>query len=238
MGKGDDWHVIFSGADEYETSSPLSLLLDPDADCLLAVGMNEGDLTRDHGYPIRAILPGIAGCRNVKYLESIRLSRTPCDSPWNAHYYKEADGKHIQKLPLQSILLLPKKNTLISENEDDFVKVKGVAYTGAERSRIEKVEITIDNGKTWSEAKLLWEDEENMHDDDDDDGDHHHYHRHRHAWVRFESVVAIPKDNKNEKIYIYSKATDSNGLAQPKYSPKQRGYLYNGWGKTSLLKSC
>ena len=41
-----------------------------------------------------------------------------------------------------------------------------------------------------------------------------------------------------KKIYIYSKATDSNGLAQPKYSPKQRGYLYNGWGKTSLLKSC
>ena len=54
----DVWHVIFTGADEYETSTPLSLLLDKSADCLLAIGMNGQNLSPDHGYPIRALLPG------------------------------------------------------------------------------------------------------------------------------------------------------------------------------------
>ena len=54
----DLWHVVFTGADEYESSTPLSLILNPDMDCLLAISMNGEELSPDHGYPIRALLPG------------------------------------------------------------------------------------------------------------------------------------------------------------------------------------
>ena len=85
----------------------------------------------------------------MKYLESIRLSKSPSNSPWNSYYYRKADGNHIQKLPLQSIILTPTKNTKLSVENDvnentshHVVKVRGVAYSGGENTQIEKVEIT------------------------------------------------------------------------------------------------
>ena len=68
--KSNTWHVIFEGADDYETSTPLSHILDEENDCLLATKMNGENISPDHGYPIRVILPGIAGARNVKWLKS------------------------------------------------------------------------------------------------------------------------------------------------------------------------
>lgn len=59
------YHVEFEGVDDYFTSTPLSRVLDPSADAILAVTMNGEDLTPDHGFPVRAFLPGIAGARNV-----------------------------------------------------------------------------------------------------------------------------------------------------------------------------
>ena len=89
--KSNTWHVIFEGADDYETSTPLSHILDEENDCLLATKMNGENISPDHGYPIRVILPGIAGARNVKWLQSIKVSKKASNSPWNAYYYKEQD---------------------------------------------------------------------------------------------------------------------------------------------------
>ena len=33
--------------------------------------MNDEILPRDHGYPIRVVVPGVVGARNVKWLNSI-----------------------------------------------------------------------------------------------------------------------------------------------------------------------
>ena len=38
--KSNTWHVIFEGADDYETSTPLSHILGEENDCLLATKMN------------------------------------------------------------------------------------------------------------------------------------------------------------------------------------------------------
>ena len=180
----------------------------------------------------------------MKYLERIRLSRSPSNSPWNSYYYRRADGNHIQKLPLQSIILTPPKNTQVhtdrvtSEDKSHTLKVQGVAYSGGENTRIKKVEITVDEGKNWQEANILRDDVKikniitTLNRDVQDEINTNH------AWVRFEADVTISissQEAQNGKIYIHSRATDSKGSTQPKKSLKQRGYLYNGWGKTSIV---
>lgn len=52
----------------YGTSIPISKAMDPRADVILAYEMNGAPLSRDHGFPIRVIVPGVVGARNVKWL--------------------------------------------------------------------------------------------------------------------------------------------------------------------------
>lgn len=50
--------------------------------------MNDEPLTRDHGYPIRVIVPGVVGARQVKWLKKIRLSEEESDTNWQRRDYK------------------------------------------------------------------------------------------------------------------------------------------------------
>jgi sulfite oxidase len=42
--------------------------LDPAGDVLLAFEMNGAPLPPDHGFPVRVVVPGVAGCRSVKWV--------------------------------------------------------------------------------------------------------------------------------------------------------------------------
>ena len=223
--KEDKWHVIFEGADEYESSTPLSHILDTKTDCILATKMNGKKLPRDHGYPVRVVLPGIAGARNVKWLQSIKISQEPSKSPWNSHYYRKNDGSHIQEIPLNSMILSPNRGDPISLNLDGCINLEGVAYSGGRGTHIKSVEVSVDNGETWEHSKLLF-DEIKKDDSNAFFG-----------WIRFQASVKIPSSRhgtKNSRIVIMCRATDENGVVQPETSKKQRGYLYNGWHKVEL----
>lgn len=45
-------------------------------------------LTRDHGYPVRAMVPGHVAARSVKWLDKIVVSTDESDSHWQRHDYK------------------------------------------------------------------------------------------------------------------------------------------------------
>jgi hypothetical protein len=63
--------VVFIGADNYTDSIPLDRALHPGT--MLAYEMNGVPLPRGHGAPLRAIVPGIYGMKNVKWIEAIEL---------------------------------------------------------------------------------------------------------------------------------------------------------------------
>lgn len=52
----------------YGASIPVEKALDPHGEVILAYEMNGEPIPRDHGYPIRVIVPGVVGARNVKWL--------------------------------------------------------------------------------------------------------------------------------------------------------------------------
>lgn len=48
--------------------------MDEKCDVILAYEMNGQPLTRDHGFPVRVIVPGTVGARNVKWLSMTNLN--------------------------------------------------------------------------------------------------------------------------------------------------------------------
>nr|CAD1820225.1 unnamed protein product [Ananas comosus var. bracteatus] len=74
-------HAEFTSIDQcpeenggpYKASIPLDQATNPAADVLLAYEMNGEVLNRDHGYPLRVIVPGVIGARSVKWLDRIDI---------------------------------------------------------------------------------------------------------------------------------------------------------------------
>ena len=56
----------------YGASVPIERALDPKNEVLLAYEMNGEPIPRDHGFPIRVIVPGVVGARSVKWLGKYR----------------------------------------------------------------------------------------------------------------------------------------------------------------------
>ncbi|GMH62686.1 hypothetical protein TL16_g03529 [Triparma laevis f. inornata] len=52
-------------------SIPRHKVDDEEGDVILAYKMNGGEIPRDHGYPVRLIVPGYVGVRNVKWLKKV-----------------------------------------------------------------------------------------------------------------------------------------------------------------------
>lgn len=72
----------------YGASIPIEIGLDPRQECILAYEMNGEPLPRDHGYPVRAVAPGIVGARNVKWVTKVVASESESDSHWQQNDYK------------------------------------------------------------------------------------------------------------------------------------------------------
>ncbi|PRQ42628.1 putative sulfite oxidase [Rosa chinensis] len=91
-------HVEFVSVDRckeengglYKASIPLIQATSPEADVLLAYEMN-GEvktLNRDHGYPLRVVVPGVIGTHSVKWLDSINVIAEECKGFFMQKDYK------------------------------------------------------------------------------------------------------------------------------------------------------
>src|SRR5260221_7948146 len=82
----------------YAWSLPRAKAFQPEV--LIAYQMNGRDLSRDHGFPVRAIVPGHYGMASVKWLTRIQAIREPFHGYWKTSdyaYWASMDGKPVRR---------------------------------------------------------------------------------------------------------------------------------------------
>ncbi|MDP9289790.1 MAG: molybdopterin-dependent oxidoreductase [Thermoproteota archaeon] len=142
--------------DGYDVGIPLERgLLDGS---ILAYEMNLAPLTSEHGYPVRAIVPGLYGMMNPKWITEIELVDNVYEGYWarngwtnvateDTHSFIVIPGQapvrvRFRNLDVENINIVPGKK----------VPVAGIAFAG-DRG-IAKVEVSTDGGVTWKSASI------------------------------------------------------------------------------------
>ncbi len=132
--------VVFRAADGYDDSIPFERAMQ--GDVLLAYMMNGVQLPKMHGFPLRAVVPGIYGIKNVKWITEIEVYNGDYKGYWQRQGWTD-DGT----IKLTSRIDSPGHYQGLRGKDQLF---KGIAYGGPET--IKKVEISFDNGRTWNNA--------------------------------------------------------------------------------------
>lgn len=137
----DAKYVVFHCADGYTVGIPLDRAMQ--AGALLAYKMNDEMLPNEHGFPLRAIVPGIYGMMNAKWITEIEA----VDSVYLG-YWQERGWTNDARIKTASIIYYPQANTQVNGSSP----IAGVAFAG-DRG-ISKVEVSTDGGNTWNDATL------------------------------------------------------------------------------------
>jgi sulfite oxidase len=226
----------------YGSAIGLQRAMDADAEVIIALEMNAEPLTAEHGAPVRIIVPGVAGARSVKWLNRITIQQEDSMNFYQQHDYKVLPPEAVDKesaenywhqlppmmdMPINSIIGIPDDGEVIKANEEGLVDARGYALPHGNDGPVRKVEVSGDNGKTWTEAQLNFggygclDSEESRR-------------KIKWAWCLWNAKVKVEK-GKGQGILC--RATDVGGNTQEEQQStwNLRGVGYNGWGRVSNL---
>jgi DMSO/TMAO reductase YedYZ molybdopterin-dependent catalytic subunit len=207
--QADACEIVLEGADRgtpkegaippdpisYVWSVPRAKAMQPEV--LIAYQMNGRDLSPDHGFPLRAIVPGHYGMASVKWLTSIRAVREPFHGYWQTSdyaYWDSMDGKPVRRalgeMKLKSQIARPRNYEILAPNR--IYTVSGAAWAG--ETDVAEIAVSTDGGRTWTDAEFLDP-------------------VRRHAWRRWTFDWLTPKEP--GQYTLLSRAKDASGLVQP-----------------------
>jgi DMSO/TMAO reductase YedYZ molybdopterin-dependent catalytic subunit len=171
VGLADDvCEIVLEGADRgiakeepkppgpisYARSIPRTRAME--SDVLIAYQMNGRDLTPDHGYPLRAIVPGHYGMASVKWLTSIAAITQPFQGYWQTSdyaYWDDSAGTPIRRplaeMKLKSQIARPRVYEILEPNRP--YTVFGVAWAGD--TDVTEIWISLDGGASWVQGDFL-----------------------------------------------------------------------------------
>jgi len=150
---GAKW-VVAEGADAaaMTRSIPIEKCIE---DAMLVYSQNGERLRPQQGYPLRLLLPGFEGNMSVKWLRRLHVTAEPA-------YSREETSKYTDLMPdgsareftftmeAKSIITRPSGTQRLTNK--GFVEISGLAWSG--RGRIKRVEVSVDDGKSWQDAQL------------------------------------------------------------------------------------
>ncbi len=212
--------IVFEGADRGTPKekpvppSPISyarslpLVKASQAEVLVAYKMNGSDLPRDHGYPIRLIVPGHYGMASVKWLTRIQAVREPFQGYWQTSdyaYWDYVDGvpvrRPLSEMTLKSQIARPQMYEVIPAGEAYLIA--GATWCG--ESDVVEIEVTTNGGESWEQAEFLDPVQ-------------------RYSWRRWQFRWQAPKEPKS--LTLMARGKDANGCAQPdEHDPNYGSYV-------------
>jgi DMSO/TMAO reductase YedYZ molybdopterin-dependent catalytic subunit len=135
--------VSFQAWDGYTESIPLEMAMRDEV--MIAYEMNGKPLPDEHGFPARLIVPGYFGLKHVKWLTAIEPVNTDFKGYWQRRGW--TDAPYVKTF---SRFDIPQNR---AEIVGEAVPLGGVAFAG-DRG-ISKVEISGDDGQTWTPASEI-----------------------------------------------------------------------------------
>jgi DMSO/TMAO reductase YedYZ molybdopterin-dependent catalytic subunit len=164
---------------------------------LIAYQMNGRDLPLNHGYPVRAIVPGHYGMASVKWLTHIQAVREPFRGYWQTSdygYWAGLNGMPVRRalgeMRLKSEIIRPRVYETLAPNER--YPVFGAAWAG--ETEVTGISVSTDGGQTWAEGDFL------------DPGQ-------RYAWRRWKFDWLTP--TKPGRYTLLARARSADGSVQP-----------------------
>lgn len=165
-------------------------------DVLLAYEMNGEPLSAEHGFPLRLLVPGFYGTNSVKWLSHIEAAAGRPSGLFTNELYNDpvfsSDGSAIvERAPVwgvapEALIVSPANN---AELQAGRIDIWGWCWG---EHPIASVEISLDEGRTWSMARVAI--------------------RHQRSWQRFDftAEIEIPGE-----LTVLARATDCKGGTQP-----------------------
>ena len=179
---------------------------------ILAWELNGEPIPLAHGGPLRLIVPGYYGVNNVKYVDRLAFTDKETDANIQRTSYRVRDIG-VKGAPNQPSMWEMNVKSWVNHPAGEgpvragTVQLHGVAFAGV--NPVKRVEVSIDGGKTWKDAKFIGPD------------------LGAYAW----RVFVLPVQFKAGGNYtLVSRATDAAGNTQPEQRVEnERGYAHNGW---------
>ena len=208
---GTGGEVLPAGIDPKTVMVERSVPVAAMGDALLAWEMNGEPISLAHGGPLRLIVPGYTGVNNIKYIKQLAFTTKESEAHIMSHGYRisppgakgDPSQPSVQEMSVKSWI-----NSPIPEDGNQSagkVQIQGVAFGGM--NAIKGVEVSIDGGKTWKQARLIGPD------------------MGKYAWRQFALQADLPKGT----YTLASRATDDKGNVQP----ETRGENQSGYNNTS-----
>ena len=204
---GEGRFVRLSGADGFSRTIPLAKAMH--ADTLVVFGMNGEKIPVNHGFPLRAIVPGWYGMDSIKWLRRVEVVRGRDGSPQYVRLNRSLlagmrPAGPVTEMNVKSAFSRPIDGALLGGRR---FTVRGAAWAGA--GRVRRVEISTDGTKSWQTARLLTDPLP-------------------YAWVQWVFDWKIPGPGRYE---LTVRATDDRDRTQPATRDASRAdnYEINTW---------
>jgi DMSO/TMAO reductase YedYZ molybdopterin-dependent catalytic subunit len=186
---------------------------------LLADRMNGEPLPVQHGFPLRLVVPGWYGMTQVKWLGRITVLDHAFEGFQNAVGYRfrrteEETGEAVTRMEPRALMVPPGHPEFMTRARivaAGPVEIEGRAWSGW--GPVERVELSTDNGTTWTDATL---DPPGAPD----------------VWRRWTAVW----DARPGEHVLCARATDATGRTQPLEPPwNLGGYANNAVQRVPVL---
>jgi sulfite oxidase len=225
----DAKHVEFIGLDSVERLGQRfgfggSIELDKALgdEVLLATELNDAPLPPDHGFPLRAVVPGWIGARSVKWLGRVNVSAEASQNYFQARAYRMLEstnpreprditaGVALTEVPLNAVILEPLAGAIVPAGP---VRVRGWAM-GPGMREVAAVDVSMTGGRRWIRAEIVarsagW------------------------TWSLWEATLDLPPGHH----VLMARATDGDGNTQPPVvgdTWNVKGYNNNAWHRVAV----